>query len=98
MVLGGFISSRWIFFARSDHLLRFQSELFLACLDSKRYESEKKKIDFCVHLQDRSSFMLKLEDTENWLYEDGEDCQKQVYVDKLAELKVSDFNNILNLQ
>lgn len=30
---------------------------------------------------------LKLEDTENWLYEDGEDQPKQVYVDKLAELK-----------
>uniref|UniRef100_A0AAY4ELX1 Uncharacterized protein n=1 Tax=Denticeps clupeoides TaxID=299321 RepID=A0AAY4ELX1_9TELE len=28
-----------------------------------------------------------LEDTENWLYEDGEDQQKQVYIDKLAELK-----------
>lgn len=32
---------------------------------------------------------MKLEDTENWLYEDGEDQPKQVYVDKLAELKVS---------
>lgn len=36
---------------------------------------------------DRSSFMLKLEDTENWLYEEGEDQNKQVYIDKLAELK-----------
>uniref|UniRef100_A0A2K6BKS5 Heat shock 70 kDa protein 4 n=1 Tax=Macaca nemestrina TaxID=9545 RepID=A0A2K6BKS5_MACNE len=36
---------------------------------------------------DRNSFTLKLEDTENWLYEDGEDQPKQVYVDKLAELK-----------
>ena len=36
---------------------------------------------------DRSSFSLKLEDTENWLYEDGEDEKKQVYIDKLAELK-----------
>lgn len=32
---------------------------------------------------------LKLEDTENWLYEDGEDQPKQVYIDKLAELKVT---------
>lgn len=31
---------------------------------------------------------LKLEDTENWLYEDGEDQSKQVYIDKLADLKV----------
>uniref|UniRef100_A0A667Y252 Heat shock protein 4a n=1 Tax=Myripristis murdjan TaxID=586833 RepID=A0A667Y252_9TELE len=36
---------------------------------------------------DRDAFSLKLEDTENWLYEDGEDQQKQVYIDKLAELK-----------
>lgn len=52
-------------------------------------------IDFCccfllVYLQDRNNFTLKLEDTENWLYEDGEDQPKQVYVDKLAELRVSD--------
>ncbi|XP_062393009.1 heat shock 70 kDa protein 4-like [Sardina pilchardus] len=37
--------------------------------------------------EERDSFSLKLEDTENWLYEDGEDQQKQVYIDKLAELK-----------
>lgn len=36
---------------------------------------------------ERDSFSLKLEDTENWLYEEGEDQQKQVYIDKLAELK-----------
>ncbi|XP_051275211.1 heat shock 70 kDa protein 4b isoform X1 [Dicentrarchus labrax] len=36
---------------------------------------------------DRDALSLKLEDTENWLYEDGEDQSKQVYIDKLAELK-----------
>lgn len=36
---------------------------------------------------ERDSLSLKLEDTENWLYEEGEDQQKQVYIDKLAELK-----------
>ncbi|KAL7858487.1 hypothetical protein AOLI_G00185890 [Acnodon oligacanthus] len=36
---------------------------------------------------DRDTFSLKLEDTENWLYEDGEDQPKQVYIDRLAELK-----------
>ncbi|KAL9836307.1 heat shock 70 kDa protein 4 isoform 1-T1 [Geothlypis trichas] len=40
-----------------------------------------------VSEDDRNSFTLKLEDTENWLYEDGEDQPKQVYIDKLAELK-----------
>lgn len=36
---------------------------------------------------DRDAFSLKLEDTENWLYEEGEDQPKQVYIDKLADLK-----------
>ncbi|KAK3526628.1 hypothetical protein QTP70_030838 [Hemibagrus guttatus] len=36
---------------------------------------------------DRDTLSLKLEDTENWLYEDGEDQPKQVYIDKLDELK-----------
>uniref|UniRef100_R4GCT0 Heat shock protein family A (Hsp70) member 4 n=1 Tax=Anolis carolinensis TaxID=28377 RepID=R4GCT0_ANOCA len=40
-----------------------------------------------VSEEDRNSFTLKLEDTENWLYEEGEDQSKQVYIDKLAELK-----------
>uniref|UniRef100_A0A674HBT6 Heat shock 70 kDa protein 4 n=1 Tax=Taeniopygia guttata TaxID=59729 RepID=A0A674HBT6_TAEGU len=40
-----------------------------------------------VSEDDRNSFTLKLEDTENWLYEDGEDQPKQIYIDKLAELK-----------
>jgi len=36
---------------------------------------------------DRNSFRTLLVDTEDWLYEDGENQPKQVYVDKLAELK-----------
>lgn len=40
-----------------------------------------------VSEEDRDTFSLKLEDTENWLYEEGEDQQKQVYIDKLTELK-----------
>lgn len=42
-----------------------------------------------LFFQDRDALSLKLEDTENWLYEEGEDQPKQVYIDKLAELKVS---------
>jgi len=41
-----------------------------------------------VILQDRESFLRQLEDTENWLYEDGECEVKQVYTDRLAALKV----------
>lgn len=36
---------------------------------------------------DRDALVRQLDDMENWLYEDGEDCQKQLYNDKLAELK-----------
>ncbi|CAG5129903.1 unnamed protein product, partial [Candidula unifasciata] len=40
-----------------------------------------------VHEDDRNKFTVKLEDTETWLYEDGENQNKQVYIDKLADLK-----------
>ncbi|KAI5626804.1 heat shock protein 4b, partial [Silurus asotus] len=40
-----------------------------------------------INENDRDTLSLKLEDTENWLYEDGEDQPKQVYIDKLDELK-----------
>lgn len=36
---------------------------------------------------DRNSLVLQLEDMENWLYEEGEDCHKQIYIDKLSQLK-----------
>ncbi|XP_026875417.2 heat shock 70 kDa protein 4L [Electrophorus electricus] len=36
---------------------------------------------------DSSRLTLMLEDTENWLYEDGEDQEKQIYLEKLTELK-----------
>ncbi|KAJ3613693.1 hypothetical protein NHX12_019939 [Muraenolepis orangiensis] len=37
--------------------------------------------------EDSSRLTLMLEDTENWLYEEGEDQPKQVYVEKLDALK-----------
>lgn len=39
-------------------------------------------------IQDSKRLTLMLEDTENWLYEDGEDQPKQVYEEKLDALKV----------
>ncbi|KAG5890080.1 hypothetical protein JTB14_003644 [Gonioctena quinquepunctata] len=36
---------------------------------------------------DRNSLVSQLDEMENWLYEEGEDCNKQVYLDKLAQLK-----------
>ncbi|XP_072899946.1 heat shock protein 105 kDa-like isoform X2 [Hemitrygon akajei] len=40
-----------------------------------------------VSSKDLEDISLLLSETENWLYEDGEDQVKQVYVDKLLELK-----------
>uniref|UniRef100_A0AAQ6A0I9 Heat shock protein 4a n=1 Tax=Amphiprion ocellaris TaxID=80972 RepID=A0AAQ6A0I9_AMPOC len=51
------------------------------------WQLSSEELNTFVENEDRDSFSLKLEDTENWLYEDGEDQQKQVYIDKLAELK-----------
>ena len=42
----------------------------------------------CFIFQDKEDFQTSLNDTENWLYEDGEDEKKQVYLDKYDELKV----------
>ncbi|XP_051881969.1 heat shock protein 105 kDa-like [Pristis pectinata] len=40
-----------------------------------------------VSSKDQKSLLVLLSETENWLYEDGEDQVKQVYIDKLLELK-----------
>eukprot|EP00095_Tigriopus_kingsejongensis_P004434 snap_masked-scaffold227_size249015-processed-gene-0.6 protein:Tk04434 transcript:snap_masked-scaffold227_size249015-processed-gene-0.6-mRNA-1 annotation:"97 kda heat shock" len=37
---------------------------------------------------DRAKFGSELEDTENWLYEDGEDCERSVYMERLKALKM----------
>ncbi|CAH1776947.1 unnamed protein product [Owenia fusiformis] len=36
---------------------------------------------------DKEKFTAMLSQTEDWLYDEGEDCNKQVYLDKLTELK-----------
>lgn len=38
---------------------------------------------------DRDGITSQLNDMETWLYEEGEDCNRQIYVDKLDHLKVS---------
>ncbi len=36
---------------------------------------------------DREQFIVKLQEVEDWLYDDGEDETKGVYIAKLEELK-----------
>lgn len=47
------------------------------CDDLEKFISEKES----------SKFRAYLEETENWLYDEGEDQQKSVYVQRLSELK-----------
>jgi len=42
-----------------------------------------------VNENDGNSIFHHLDDMEKWLYEEGEDCKRQIYVDKLGLLKVS---------
>jgi molecular chaperone DnaK (HSP70) len=48
--------------------------------------SDSQLAPFCTE-QERSTFSSLLESYENWLYEEGFDATKSVYVKKLAELK-----------
>lgn len=45
----------------------------------------------CIDTQDLQGFSALLAETEGWLYEEGEDEAKQVYVEKLEDLKVGLF-------
>ncbi|XP_022108036.1 97 kDa heat shock protein-like isoform X2 [Acanthaster planci] len=54
------------------------------------YEMKDKlcdQLECFISSADRDAFISLLDKTENWLYEDGEDEAKNVYVDKLAKLK-----------
>lgn len=37
---------------------------------------------------DRDKYVGQLDNMETWLYDEGEDCTRQIYVDKLNELKI----------
>lgn len=51
-----------------------------------RMSSEEDLAPFIVD-GDRENISKQLEDLENWLYEDGEECAKNVYAEKLDVLK-----------
>lgn len=48
---------------------------------------EDGELSHFIEPDDASKICLQLEDIENWLYEDGENCEKNVYKDKLGELR-----------
>jgi len=47
------------------------------------------KFEHYITESDKEAWMSVLTQVEDWLYGDGENCKKQVYVDKLAELRVT---------
>ncbi|KAL0722626.1 hypothetical protein Bca4012_037225 [Brassica carinata] len=67
------------------------SELVYGALQSVDVQKAVEK-EYEIALQDRrEAFLVKLQEVEDWLYEDGEDETKGVYVAKLEELeKVGD--------
>ncbi|XP_046748462.1 97 kDa heat shock protein isoform X2 [Diprion similis] len=49
--------------------------------------SDEDQLATFVTDNDRESLCRTLDDTENWLYEEGEDCHRQIYSDRLSRLK-----------
>ena len=58
---------------------RLTSHVFFSQLSDKLHEY--------ITESEREAFLAKLQEVEDWLYEDGEDETKGVYVAKLEELK-----------
>lgn len=50
--------------------------------------SEENQLATFVTEADKETLYRTLDDTENWLYEEGEDCQRQIYSERLTRLKV----------
>ena len=51
--------------------------------------SEEDQLSTFITETDKESLCRTLDETENWLYEEGEDCQRQIYSERLTRLKVS---------
>merc|ERR1712025_393368 len=58
-------------------------EEYIYAIREKMYE----ELEQYILEADKEAYSSKLTQTEDWLYEDGEDCEKSVYEDKLKELK-----------
>lgn len=66
------------FFLVLQALMQFLNLFYLQMYEKYR--------DYATEAE-REDLASKLQETEDWLYEDGEDETKGVYVAKLAELK-----------
>lgn len=57
--------------------------------------SEEDQLATFITESDKEVLWRTLEDTENWLYEEGEDCQRQIYSERLTRLKVRHLTSCL---
>ncbi|XP_058796639.1 heat shock 70 kDa protein 4 isoform X2 [Phymastichus coffea] len=55
--------------------------------DLRSKVSDEDQLANFVQEHEREVLCRTLDDTENWLYEEGEECQRQVYSDRLARLR-----------
>jgi hypothetical protein len=58
------------------------------CLIVKNFWTKIATNFVLFHVKEHQNFLRLLTETEDWLYEEGEDQAKQAYVDKLEELMV----------
>ncbi|XP_017754764.1 PREDICTED: 97 kDa heat shock protein isoform X2 [Eufriesea mexicana] len=49
--------------------------------------SEEDQLSTFITETDKEALCRTLDETENWLYEEGEDCQRQIYSERLTRLK-----------
>lgn len=49
--------------------------------------SDEDQLATFITEENRESLSRTLDDTENWLYEEGEECNRQVYQDRLSQLR-----------
>lgn len=78
-------------FCNSENLSSFCKSNRTLQIRSYQNESHVRLIMYACWryiLQESNQLTIMLEDTENWLYEEGEDQEKEIYQDKLSELKV----------
>ncbi|KAA0711450.1 Heat shock 70 kDa protein 4L Heat shock 70-related protein APG-1 [Triplophysa tibetana] len=85
-----------------NHFVEYEKKMIIQDkLEKERNDAKNGVEEYVYDLRDKlcgiyekfvsedesNRLILMLEDTENWLYEEGEDQEKEIYQDKLSELK-----------
>ncbi|KAI2654589.1 Heat shock 70 kDa protein 4L [Labeo rohita] len=85
-----------------NHFVEYEKKMIIQDkLEKERNDAKNAVEEYVYDLRDKlcgiyekyvtedesNRLTIMLEDTENWLYEEGEDQEKEIYQDKLSELK-----------